>query len=439
MKEKYKNITARVLSGILAAALAGLVLTGCGQADVSLVEAATGGAAYTGGRNFGPGETAGGAEASPSGAEIVIVNETERFQEPSGTVYTTDRVRLRAAASTESEIITVLEPGEALELYGMVNAEWARVRFQGREAFIAGAYISGQKPAAPTEAERPTVPVKTETETAPAAQSKTQGAAGAKDLRSKYGYADGEAVSLDPGWKYADFSAIHTGSAVMYLAGGNRKNIVVGVNAGHGTKGGGSVKTWCHPDKSPKFTGGTTAAGATKATAVSSGMNFSDGTAEHTVTLRMARLLRDRLLENGYDVLMIRDGEDVQLDNVARTVICNHAADCHIALHWDSDGLSYDKGCFFMSVPNGLKSIEPAASVWQQDNALGDALIAGLKAQGLKIFDNGRMDMDLTQTSFSSVPSVDIELGNQRSDHGDAALAVRAEGLLKGVEIFFGQ
>ena len=22
---------------------------------------------------------------------------------------------------------------------------------------------------------------------------------------------------------------------------------------------------------------------------------------------------------------------------------------CHIALHWDSDGLSYDKGCFYAS------------------------------------------------------------------------------------------
>ena len=54
-------------------------------------------------------------------------------------------------------------------------------------------------------------------------------------------------------------------------------------------------------------------------------------------------------------MLMVRDGKDVQLDNVARTVICNNVADCHIALHWDSDGLSYDKGCFYASVPEKLK------------------------------------------------------------------------------------
>lgn len=104
----------------------------------------------------------------------------------------------------------------------------------------------------------------------------------------------------------------------MYKASENRKGIVVGVNAGHGTSGGSSAKTLCHPDGSAKTTGGSTAAGATKATAVSGGMTFNDGATESSVTLRMAEILRDKLLAAGYDVLMVRDGSDVQLDNVAR-------------------------------------------------------------------------------------------------------------------------
>ena len=83
-------------------------------------------------------------------------------------------------------------------------------------------------------------------------------------------YENGESVSLNPSWQYADHSAINSGCAVMYKATANRKNIVVGVNAGHGTSGGTSVKTLCHPDGSAKTTGGTTGAGATKAVAVSS-------------------------------------------------------------------------------------------------------------------------------------------------------------------------
>lgn len=250
-------------------------------------------------------------------------------------------------------------------------------------------------------------------------------------------YEDGQLISLDDTWQYADHSAIHSGAAVLYRAVDNRKNIIIGVNAGHGTSGGSSVKTLCHPDGSAKTTGGSTGAGATRAAAVSGGMTFQDGTPEKSVTLRMAQIFRDRLLAAGYDVLMLRDGDDVQLDNVARTVICNNVADCHIALHWDGDGLSYDKGCFYISVPDALKGMEPVASHWQQHDALGAALIAGLQNQGAAIYKNGQMSIDLTQTSYSTIPSVDMELGNACSDHSDEALSRLADGLTEGVNGYF--
>ena len=252
-------------------------------------------------------------------------------------------------------------------------------------------------------------------------------------------YEDGGQITLDPSWPYADHSKINSGAAVLYKAAENRKEIVVGVNAGHGTSGGTKVKTLCHPDGSAKVTGGTTAAGATEAVAVSSGMTFNDGTPESSVTLRMAQILKEKLLAAGYDVLMLRDGDDVQLDNVARTVICNNAADCHIALHWDGDGLNYDKGCFYISVPDGLKSMEPVASHWSEHNALGSALVEGLRAQGAKINGGGSMSIDLTQTSYSTVPSVDMELGNACSDHSDSALELLGDGLVQGVNSYFGQ
>ena len=238
---------------------------------------------------------------------------------------------------------------------------------------------------------------------------------------------------------YGEFSAIHTGKAAFYdNRQENRKGITVCVNAGHGCSGGETKKTYCHPDKTPKVTSGTTAAGAVKSSAISSGMTFSDGTPEAEVTLRMALILRDRLLEEGYSVLMVRETEDSQLDNVARTVMANNLADCHIALHWDST--ASDKGVFFMSVPSAAsyRSMEPVASHWEDHNRLGKALVDGLKGQGAKVFGNGEMEMDLTQTSFSTVPSVDIELGDKASDHGEETLRRLADGLTDGVNQFFG-
>ena len=49
------------------------------------------------------------------------------------------------------------------------------------------------------------------------------------------------------------------------------------------------------------------------------------------------------------------------------------------------------------------------------------------------------MEMDLTQTSFSTIPSIDIELGDKASDHSDAALDTLAGGLLAGINQYFGQ
>jgi len=255
-------------------------------------------------------------------------------------------------------------------------------------------------------------------------------------------YTNLHQITLDSTWEYADHSKINTGAAVLYLASeeSGRKGIVIGVNAGHGTAGGANVKTLCHPDGSAKVTGGSTAAGAMEAAAVSGGMTFQDGTPEREVTLRMAQILRDKLLSSGYDVLMLRDSEDVQLDNVARTVICNNVADCHIALHWDSgDSKNYDKGCFYISVPEALKNMEPVASHWQQHDTLGTDLVEGLREQGATIYGKGHMGIDLTQTSYSTIPSVDMELGNAYSDHSDVILEQLATGLLTGINTYFEQ
>lgn len=257
-------------------------------------------------------------------------------------------------------------------------------------------------------------------------------------ISTKNGYKNGDKIGLNNAWKYADFTVINSGQAVMYTASSNRKDKIIALNAGHGTKGGESVKTYCHPDKTAKVTGGTTAKGAVSAVAVSSGMTFKDGTPEAKVTLRMAQLLKDKLLAAGYDVLMLRDGEDVQLDNIARTVIANNAADIHIALHWDGDGLKTIKGAYFMSVPDGIKGMEPVASHWQQHEALGGALINGLNGQGIKIWGSNPLDVDLTQTSYSTIPSVDIELGNQCSDHSDELLSKEGDGLVAGINSYFG-
>ncbi|MDD6039428.1 MAG: N-acetylmuramoyl-L-alanine amidase [bacterium] len=218
-----------------------------------------------------------------------------------------------------------------------------------------------------------------------------------------------------------------------------RKEVVVTVNAGHGTSGGSSVKTLCHPDGSPKVTGGSTGEGATKATAVASGTTMLDGTAESKVTLSLAMIVKETLLRNGYDVLMIRETDDAQIDNVARTVYANNCSDCHIALHYNST--TNDAGLFYLGVPDiaSYKQMEPVASHWEEHNEFGAALLEGAKAEGVKIFGSGFMGMDLTQTSYSTVPSTDLEVGDRGSDYSPEAQQKIADGILAGLDIWMKQ
>ena len=356
-------------------------------------------------------DTAPAAQSSLRETEMAQAKLPE-FDPADETVYVTTEdggtVNVRSSCNklNNSNVIASLATGTELKRTG-ISEEWSRIVLDGEEAYIASAYVSTEKP-------DPSL------------------------FSNSASFAEGE-VRLDPSWQYADFSKINSGAAILYRSQAeNRKGKTICVNAGHGTQGGSSVKTLCHPDGSPKVTSGTTSAGATSAVAVSGGMTFADGTPEYKVTVALARILKDKLLAKGYDVLMIREGDDVQLDNIARTVIANNASDCHIALHWDST--ESDKGAFYMSVPSNesYRNMEPVRSHWQEHNALGESLIGGLKSAGVKIFSSGSMEMDLTQTSFSTVPSIDIELGDKVSDHSEGTLSNLADGLAAGVDQFFG-
>jgi len=333
-------------------------------------------------------------------------------------IVTADALRYRSAPDTSAD---------------NVGSGWSVVKTGGGEYYVSSSYVKKADS------------VQNQGASANQDVSQTQkqdsaGGPGGETGSEAVQAASPQQIGLDGSLPYAGFSKINSGKAVLYKSTAqNRKNKTVAVNAGHGTSGGSSVKTQCHPDGSPKVTGGTTASGATMAVAVSGGMTLADGTAEAKVTLQMAKILKDRLLAEGYDVLMIRDGEDVQLDNVARSVLANRYADCHIALHWDST--SNDKGCFYMSVPSNAsyRAMEPVASHWQDHNRLGEALVGGLRDTGNKIFSGGSMEMDLTQTSYSTVPSVDIELGDKGSSHSDSVLNQLADGLIMGINRFFGQ
>lgn len=249
-------------------------------------------------------------------------------------------------------------------------------------------------------------------------------------------------IYLDFTAPYATYSIINDGYAVLYQLKKNKvsnyKNKIVAVNAGHGTKGGATIKTFAHPDFSPKVTGGSNAAGAILSAAVSAGMTFENGMTEANANLVVAYLLKDKLLDNGYSVLMIRENDDCRLDNIARTVIANGNADAHVSIHFDST--TNDKGIFYIvpyNDPNYL-NMEPLKSNAKNIKALGDSIIKAYRDMGEKIWkDRGTLQGDLTQLSFSTNASVDIELGDRKTEVTKEKAEIFAEGLARGIDNYF--
>ena len=243
---------------------------------------------------------------------------------------------------------------------------------------------------------------------------------------------DNPVKKLNPEWEYADFTKINSGVAMLYRARTKRKNITVALNASHGTVGGEDCKIYYHPDMSEKING------STEGFAMAEGMTFKNGSTEEDIVLRVAHLLKTELISNGYDVLMIRDYHDVQLDNIARTLIGNHNADIQITIHYDTDGRSSDKGVFYCSTPESLKYLKNVAENYDESERLGKALVEGLKSNDVPVFAGGSYESDNFQASYSTIPCALIELGNQYSDTGYDAVKTRVRGLTAGINSFFG-
>ena len=151
----------------------------------------------------------------------------------------------------------------------------------------------------------------------------------------------------------------------------------------------------------------------------------------------MAKILKKKLLKAGFDVLMIREKANVQLDNIARTVLANKHANCHIALHYDSS--SSNKGAFFLSVPNikSYRNMTPVKQHWKQHNKFGKSVIWGIRKNGLKVCGRGSMAMDLTQTSYSTVPSIDLEVGDKATSTSKKTQSKMAAAITKGIKKYF--
>lgn len=203
---------------------------------------------------------------------------------------------------------------------------------------------------------------------------------------------------------------------------------IVGIDPGHQSRGDSTTE--------PNGPGSTTykakVAGGTHGTA--------SGKAEYQLTLEVAKKLKTELWNRGYQVVMTRTKNDVNISNKERAQLINESgADICVRIHADG-GPSSARGATVLCPSADNRYI---SRLYSRSKKLSECLITsycsatGLRNRGISYRD------DLTGTNWSTVPTTLLELGFMTNSAEDRYLSsasgqkAMVQGMADGIDAYF--
>lgn len=309
------------------------------------------------------------------------------FTDTDETVYIlSDLVNVRSGCGTEYGIVTQLNQGDSLKRTGY-SESWSRVRYKDKVCYVQSKFVSAE---------------------AGAGQPDGNAAANGRQ-------ADGQAGSL-PGAAPAAADTVSNGR-------------IVAVDAGHQAKG--------NSDKEPIGPGS-----ATMKPKVETG---TEGVVtklpECELTLKIAEKVKRVLEERGYQVVMTRESNDVNLSNAQRAVLANKSgASAFVRIHGNFLDNSKVRGTVSMcQTGKNPYNGELHDKSYALSRKITDAVCAatGFKNRGVQETDT------MSAINWSTIPVTIVEVGFMSNPEEDALMAQDewqekiATGIADGIDAYY--